>query len=228
MKDLHGSKGDGWIGVDLDGTLAFYDGWKSAGHIGEPIPLMLTRVKRWLLQGRDVRIVTARVFPGKPDAAECRSAIEFWLEKHVGTVLPITHAKDHMMIELWDDRVVQVVPNTGERADARGVPCTAVEEFVRQQRAWSDKTFGPGRRTIGITRHIEKELAEIRLDPLDLMEWVDVIILALDGAWRAGHSPESIGRALREKQVRNMTRKWPAEVPEDQPTEHVRGAQNAD
>jgi len=31
----------------------------------------------------------------------------------------ITHAKDHKMIELWDDRVVQVIPNTGERADGK-------------------------------------------------------------------------------------------------------------
>lgn len=30
----------GWIGVDLDGMLAYYDGW-SNGTIGEPIPLML-------------------------------------------------------------------------------------------------------------------------------------------------------------------------------------------
>jgi hypothetical protein len=27
----------GWIGVDLDGTLAHYDGWKGIDHIGEPI-----------------------------------------------------------------------------------------------------------------------------------------------------------------------------------------------
>jgi len=28
----------GWVGVDLDGTLAHYDGWKGADHIGEPGP----------------------------------------------------------------------------------------------------------------------------------------------------------------------------------------------
>ncbi len=26
----------GWIDVDLDGTLAQYDGWKGVAHIGEP------------------------------------------------------------------------------------------------------------------------------------------------------------------------------------------------
>lgn len=35
----------GWIGVDLDGTLAFYDSWRGIDHIGAPIPLMLQRVK---------------------------------------------------------------------------------------------------------------------------------------------------------------------------------------
>lgn len=47
----------GWIGVDLDGTLAHYDGWKGETHIGKPIPLMLARVKRWLAEGKEVRIV---------------------------------------------------------------------------------------------------------------------------------------------------------------------------
>ena len=28
----------GWIGVDLDGTLARYDGWRGIDHIGEPMP----------------------------------------------------------------------------------------------------------------------------------------------------------------------------------------------
>jgi hypothetical protein len=32
----------------------------------------------------------------------------------------VTREKDFAMIELWDDRAVQVVTNTGERAD--GLP----------------------------------------------------------------------------------------------------------
>ena len=45
----------GWIGVDLDGTLAYYDYWRGPEHIGEPIPAMLERVQRWLAEGKDVR-----------------------------------------------------------------------------------------------------------------------------------------------------------------------------
>ena len=38
----------GWIGVDLDGTLAHYDKWRGVEHIGKPVPVMLERVKKWL------------------------------------------------------------------------------------------------------------------------------------------------------------------------------------
>ncbi len=117
--DLHGFTGEGWIGVDLDGTLAFYDGWKGPKHIGEPIPKMLDRVRAWLARGRKVKILTARVSPGKEDAVECRCEIMAWLVKQGLGGLEITHAKDHKMIELWDDRCVQVIPNTGERADGK-------------------------------------------------------------------------------------------------------------
>ena len=39
---------NGWIGVDLDGTLAHYEGWQGETHIGAPISAMVERVKRWL------------------------------------------------------------------------------------------------------------------------------------------------------------------------------------
>ncbi len=118
MADLHGSTGEGWIGVDLDGTLAFYTGWMGSTCIGAPIPRMLARVRAWIDQGRKLKILTARVAPGS-DSQDCRVAIEAWLSRHGLPALEITHSKDCEMIELWDDRVVQVIPNTGERADGR-------------------------------------------------------------------------------------------------------------
>jgi len=111
----------GWIGVDLDGTLAHYDKWVSVEHIGEPVPLMLERVKGWLAKGTDVRIVTARVHPNQDRRvlAAARYWIEKWCLEHLGQQLPITHEKDFAMIELWDDRAVQVEPNTGRRIDGK-------------------------------------------------------------------------------------------------------------
>ncbi len=108
----------GWIGVDLDGTLAKYDGWVSETHIGDPIELMIERVKRWLDKEIEVKIFTARVSGGKArDVDAVRAAIEEWCEKHIGVKLPITNEKDYQMHVLYDDRCVQIIQNTGERAD---------------------------------------------------------------------------------------------------------------
>lgn len=108
----------GWIGVDLDGTLAYYEGWNN-GLIGGPIPVMLARVKQWLAEGHTVKIMTARVYQGSQvrSTAEIeaqRSKIQDWCQKHLGQRLEVTCNKDYAMIQLWDDRCVQVIPNTGE------------------------------------------------------------------------------------------------------------------
>jgi len=104
--------GSEWIGVDLDGTLAEYDEWRGVDHIGPPIPAMVERVRRWLAEGRRVKIVTARVSHPN-DAAGAAAAIFKWCLEHLGAVLPVTCMKDYQMLELWDDRAVQVEPNTG-------------------------------------------------------------------------------------------------------------------
>jgi hypothetical protein len=104
------ASGQGWIGVDLDGTVAVYDGWKGAYHIGEPIPKMVERIKRWLAEGKRVKIFTARVCDGDPQTIK---AIEDWCEQHIGQRLEVTNMKDYGMIRFYDDRAVQVIPNTG-------------------------------------------------------------------------------------------------------------------
>lgn len=137
----------GWIGVDFDGTLATYGTWAGASHVGEPIAPMVERVKRWLAEGREVRVFTARIHPldtcvaptekvvaTEVEMAELRDAaiaagfdperyeqacqavlaIRCWCQQHLGQVLPITNIKDYGMVELWDDRAVQVRANTGE------------------------------------------------------------------------------------------------------------------
>lgn len=113
---------NGWIGVDLDGTLAEYDHWRGADHIGAPIPAMVDRVRQWLEAGVDVRIFTARVCerPGLPlDHIIAANHIKRWCLEHLGRELPVTNVKDYAMVELWDDRAVQVEPNTGLRADGK-------------------------------------------------------------------------------------------------------------
>lgn len=79
---------------------------------------------------------------------------------------------------------------------------------LHRQREWSRQTFGPGRRTQGVLDHIRKELVEIEDNP-ESDEWVDVVILALDGAWRHGMEPQQIIDAIRAKQAKNEARVWP-------------------
>ena len=103
-----------WIGVDLDGTLAIHhSGYFRRGIIGPPIQLMVERVKTWRANGIEVRILTARA-DGTQGVVE---AIQDWCEEHIGERLPVTNKKDYDMLELWDDRAVQVIPNTGIRVD---------------------------------------------------------------------------------------------------------------
>lgn len=105
------SDGGGWIGVDLDGTLAFYDKWRGVKHIGKPIEPMVRKVKQLLAEGIEVRIFTARV--SGDEVGEATRAILDWCEEHIGQRLRVTCEKDFGCITVYDDRCVQVEPNTG-------------------------------------------------------------------------------------------------------------------
>lgn len=142
MNDTHGQQGEGWIGFDLDGTLAKYDGWKGIDHIGEPVKPMVDLIKRMHDEGKVVKIMTARVAPKeKPEvkpnpyyghvpgyiraeASECKRLYGYeqwpakmfivdWCFRNLGFAPEIVYQKDHLMLELYDDRVKQVVPNEG-------------------------------------------------------------------------------------------------------------------
>lgn len=113
------------------------------------------------------------------------------------------------------------------------LPVTEHFDFVShlyRQRHFSRKTFGPGARVAGVTDHIAKELAEVRTSGGALYEWVDVIILGLDGALRSGASPEEIIVAIVEKQARNEARQWPdwRTADPDKAIEHVRTGEAAE
>jgi hypothetical protein len=99
---------EGWIGVDFDGTLVEYHDWQGEGVYGAPIPAMVERVRGWVAAGIQVRIFTARAY-SQIDL----NGIVAWCLEHLGYALPVTARKDYQMIELWDDRAVQVIPNTG-------------------------------------------------------------------------------------------------------------------
>lgn len=81
--------------------------------------------------------------------------------------------------------------------------------ILEEQGRFSLETFGPGMRTQGLIDHISKELVEVAKDPSDIMEYIDIAILAFDGAWRTGATPAEIVSAYKAKLAKNKLRQWP-------------------
>ena len=129
----------GWIGIDLDGVLAEWgEGTSNPGdvtRIGDPIPATVALVKRLLADGQTVKIFTARVGPATDQECYDNSnhacptlwdwqewqtqLINAWMDEHLGTRLVITATKDWHMWKLYDDRCVQMIPNTGVSLEER-------------------------------------------------------------------------------------------------------------
>ena len=97
-----------WIGVDFDGTLVVHESGQDLNNIGAVIEPMLNRIKDWLAQGITVKIFTARA-SHKPFI----EPLQDYLETIGLPRLEVTNVKDFRMVQLWDDRAVQVVPNEG-------------------------------------------------------------------------------------------------------------------
>ncbi|WP_085122276.1 dATP/dGTP pyrophosphohydrolase domain-containing protein [Mycolicibacterium canariasense] len=89
-------------------------------------------------------------------------------------------------------------------------PAAAIDaDHLDRQRAWSENTFGPYPRLAGVVDHIRKELIEVVDSDNDLSEWVDVIMLAFDGACGTGASSQEIIDAIAAKLEVNEARTWP-------------------
>ena len=106
-----------------------------------------------------------------------------------------------------------------------------LEQHLKRQMAFSKATFGPGTRQNGVTDHIEQEIQEIRDGDNDPREWVDVVLLSLDGLWRSiafdetnqyelenymkqnlsiwDDIPMLCSILIQEKQSKNEQRDWP-------------------
>ena len=113
-----------WVGFDLDGTLAEYDGWKGIDHIGKPVKPMVELMKRMHDDGKVVKIVTARVAPRRLEDGTvgeeftwmtprpssdpyakytATQYIQDWCEEdaQLGFLPEIVHKKDHLMLEFY-------------------------------------------------------------------------------------------------------------------------------
>lgn len=111
-----------------------------------------------------------------------------------------------------------------------------LKQHLIRQMAFSHATFGPGPRTEGVVDHIKKELKEVLDAGGESSEWVDVVILGLDGLTRQlaycngdRADPERVAEMacsmIVGKQSRNEARNWPdwRTAPAGKAIEHVRG-----
>ncbi len=155
-----------WIGVDLDRTLAHYDEFRGEAHIGAPIAPMVERVKTWLAEGRSVRVLTARA--NSPISV---AAIEEWCREHIGQPLPVTAEKDYHMICLYDDRAIQVEPNTGAIiSDQQHISVTPLRALERREIEKAMRVTGGDKvkaaKLLGIGRAtLHRRLAEYAVNP---------------------------------------------------------------
>lgn len=110
-----------------------------------------------------------------------------------------------------------------------------LKHHLRRQIAFSKATYGPGERRQMAIDHIKKELDEVSQDG-DPREWVDLVLLSLDGLWRSlafdgdqrtsdhvyvlrhnekemratwNSLPELVCLLIEEKQCENEERNWP-------------------
>ena len=122
--------GKGWVGVDADKTLFEYNSGSFRVDIfGKPIPQMVARIRMHIEDGDEVRLFTARV--ADPDwESRGKKAWEQISQYLFGTVLEATNIKDYEMVLLYDDKAVQIIPNTGE---------LAIEVAVRK--AYGDRKY---------------------------------------------------------------------------------------
>jgi len=99
---------------------------------------------------------------------------------------------------------------------------------------WQLKTFGGHFKWKGVLDHIEKEILEIRENPDDLEEWIDLMFLSFGGACDVvkHHQPKAtpeevvavVYSAYKSKLRKNINRKWPdwRTVEPDKAIEHIK------
>ncbi len=74
---------------------------------------------------------------------------------------------------------------------------------------WAEKTF-PQRTNHSILTHIRRELVEIELDPDDIEEWADVLLLFMHGLRERNIAWSLLEEYVYSKFAKNKERKWKA------------------
>jgi hypothetical protein len=126
------------IGIDLDGTLAEYNGWVGDEHIGDVIPSMKEFILELISKGEEVIIFTARAVD-----TESIGVVSEWLAKNGIPALQITNVKLKKMKSFYDDRAYRVERNmgfdsTGKESKVPGILIDASETFKERNKLYGN------------------------------------------------------------------------------------------
>lgn len=97
--------------VDFDKTLAEHHGEFIPTKTGQPIMLMVQRVRDMLSLGKKVCIFSAAL--GQDKHGVRKKVMEDFSQKYFGQILPMANVKTPNMVRFWDDKAVHVSPNSG-------------------------------------------------------------------------------------------------------------------
>ena len=154
--DLDGTlaKYDGWKGIEHIGepVKLMVDLIKRMHAEGKVVKILTARVApranvetrpNPYLTDLDVRVSvghdnakTYRDIYGSPNWT-AREFIMDWCLKNLGFLPEITHEKDHLMLECYDDRVKQVIPNEGVLVEALADRAVAEYDRVKADLGWA-------------------------------------------------------------------------------------------
>jgi hypothetical protein len=210
------------------------DGWeltgeRGTGAAGQPV-LMLTLTAVAHLIHVTERDVLRRRWYAVPSEVEVTAPGEEWVSPSwsvATTDVPALEidqggTDERVMADCWGEVTARHLADLHNAwlANEKGLDAS----FMRRLIAFSQRAFGPAKRTKGLLDHLRKELIEVEKEPDDLDEWVDVVILGLDGAWRHGGTPQGIIDRIVAKVARNEARTWPdwRTASEDTAIEHDR------
>jgi hypothetical protein len=100
------------IALDVDGTLAFYNGWKGLDHFGDPIPGAVEFTKQ-LAKYYDIVIFTCRCTPDlhRLSANLLENKVKAWLDEHGFVYHHIYSSPGKPYADVYiDDRAVSCRP----------------------------------------------------------------------------------------------------------------------
>lgn len=152
--DLDGTlaKYDGWKGIDHIGepVKPMVDLIKRMHDEGKVVKIMTARVAPRKLEDGTVGLETVMIssedmrqfYNDKNDSPfeegsvthvrlNAKEVVAYWCSKNLGFIPEIVYQKDHLMLELYDDRVKQVVPNEG----------WLIEDIARSKRQRTETTI---------------------------------------------------------------------------------------